>query len=457
MYNYQDDEQEINLVGLMIYVCKQWKKLIILLIVGAVLGCGVSFYKLQTLKPENVGNYLDSLKEEDIDKDNIKVYADYKTLYDESLELGEKSIVLNMDQNNVYSASLKYFIKCDYEEIDGVVAYFNSLLDQGSNFDNLIKASGLSCTKNDIQDLVSVSCYKIGLDNQIISGSSPLEERNANLSFSVSAPSEKSLNGILSELENIVDDAQKEIKGLNSQIAITELSVSTSYGYSSGVANAQKTYLKDRQNLLKEMTTLSNSMSDNEKLYYSYNFDKETFDEKYEMHFSKKWPVIVGVVVALVGAICYAVGYIFDKHIKSENELAQSYGLYVLGSIDNTEGLKGLDKTFDRWDKASLAKANDAEYLSSVIASVDANSIALIYNDEDEQSKALADTLLKADNRLKNAGNTGLDKKSTEVLMASENSIIIVHNNVTTKAEFEKYLDSIDRLEKDLAGAIVIR
>ena len=53
MYNYQDDEQEINLVGLMIYVCKQWKKLIILLIVGAVLGCGVSFYKLQTLKPEN--------------------------------------------------------------------------------------------------------------------------------------------------------------------------------------------------------------------------------------------------------------------------------------------------------------------------------------------------------------------------------------------------------------------
>ena len=453
---YQNNETEIDLIGLCVYVLKQWRKLLVLFIIGALIGCGVSFYKMNEMAPENTESYLAGLKADEINKENIRMYADYKALYDAAIEHGDESVILNLDENNVWTAETTYFITCDYDEIDEIVAYYNGIRDREGNLEKILKVSGLDGTTNDIRDLVSIDSWKVGLDtHQIISGDSPVKARNAYLSCSVTAPDEECLNRMINQIDAIVSNANKVASNQFKDITIAKIGENSSFGYSAGVAASKSEYLTNRQMLLQSMSAIK--LSDDEKLYYAYHYNWDEYLEKYEGGFSKKWPAIMAVVFAFIAAGWYAVKFIFDKSIKSEDEIERIFGLQVLGSVDNACYKNVFDKLFDKWGKAGLAPANTVEYLRTVVDSCDADSVAIVYDADDAEEIELAESLTENSSKIKIGGVLASDAAAVEAVKSCDKTVLLAHMNHTVKSTFAKLLEANMRLEKDTVGVIVVR
>lgn len=454
--HYQQGEMEIDLISMCLYVLKQWRKLLLFLLVGVLIGCGVSFYKMKVMAPENIGSYLESLKPEDIDEDKVRQYADYQALYDTTLERDDHSVALNMDPNEVYSAQTKYFVTAGYENLNEVAESFNSLLYQGENLNTILGASGLDCTPNDILELVNIEFGKINLDNQILGENTVIDVRNGNLTVSVMAPNEDCLNKMLDAVKSAIDTAVEEFSASFADFKCTELSNQTYFGYNAQIAASQADYLKSRQTILKELTDQKGKLSDDEELYYAYHYDEEAFN-KVESGFSKKWPVILAVVLAFVGAVWYAVEYIADKHVKNEAELEKTFDVSVIGSMDDSKFKNPIDRLLDRWEKAGLAPANSTEYAVSVLNSIKADSIALVFDANDEPSAVLAKALAADDSRIKLAGNLACDKDALTIVSGCSGMVLISHMNAMSKSELAKILETGKRLEATNYGAIVIR
>ena len=457
---YEEQEETIDIIGLFIYVCKQWRKLLIFFLIGAVIGSGISFYKMQAASIENIEKKLSKIeaKEPDkINKDNIQQYADYKLLYESMLERGQKSFVLNMDENSIYKATAKYFVSCSPDDIDEVEAYYASILNSEQNLDNLIKLGGLDITRDDIGQMVALNFSKYSLDNQIISDFSLITSRNATVTISVVAPTEKSRDAMFTELKAVVIEASKELTENMDGIVFKDLSEDKAFGYNSGIANYKTNYQNTRRTTLEQVTKSKSALSDDEKLYYAYHFDRESLEEG-KAGFSKKWPVIAAVGCAFIAACVYVVIYIFDKHIKEEDEITEYYGLQVLGSVDFRNAPKVIfDKWFYAWEKSRRLPANSIDYISSIIKAIDSESIALVSAGQDLSCNDLADSLLREDNRLVNAGNVLSDNKAYESIDNINKLIVIVHIADTTKQELVRILELAKKFDKEICGVVVVR
>ena len=74
-----EDEQEIDLIELILYVCRRWRSLIALGLIGVVIGLGVGLYKA------NVKPKLDDFEVEELHLKEIEQYARYQALYEEQV------------------------------------------------------------------------------------------------------------------------------------------------------------------------------------------------------------------------------------------------------------------------------------------------------------------------------------------------------------------------------------
>ena len=112
--NMYEDEMEINLIDLMFYLLRQWRTLLIVLVIGALAGGGIHMIKRsQALTPASEESekidYTDYEVEPEV-RSNMEVACEYRALYDKQLEYNENSLVMKMDPIKVYYGELKYYL-----------------------------------------------------------------------------------------------------------------------------------------------------------------------------------------------------------------------------------------------------------------------------------------------------------------------------------------------------------
>lgn len=451
--NYNDDEVEIDLAEMFFYVLKKWKVIVIWGIIGLLLGCGFSYYKMVQKDPANLEAYFEKLEEDAPDKvneDNITIYRDYKALYDGLLEYGKTSVVLNMNPNEVYSASANYYYSC--EDIKAVESYLNSFLDTAA-YESLVESSGLECNTNDIKEMVGFWFSKPTENNLIVDSARREEEQIGNLGISVFAPTKEALDGMMTQLKTLVDSANKELKQNGEKFESYKLNENESFGYSNSVVNRQQSYISNRVSYLKNATDYMDKFSDDEKLYVAYYYSDE--DTELESYFSKKIPVFVAVGLAFVVAVVYVVIFIFDGHVKSEDDLGRdTYTIAYLGGKKN----KGLDKVFENWSNKNKPKVNDNEYVAQYISAMDADKVALVYDDNDEEIKAIVAYLKeKLVDKAELLGDISQNAATGNELKNIKECIGIVKLYSTRKTDYNRLKEVCANYQTELKKAIIVR
>ena len=118
MYNNYEDDMEIDLVDLLFYLLKKWRSLIVAIVIGAILGAGLYVVKNHQQQAEQAAQEAELLKNDEDDafdkkdyniskdtKVNMDIAYQYRQLYNKQLEYNQKSIIMQLDPNEVYCHS----------------------------------------------------------------------------------------------------------------------------------------------------------------------------------------------------------------------------------------------------------------------------------------------------------------------------------------------------------------
>lgn len=468
---YNTEDEEIDLKGLFFYVCKQWRALLLFLLIGAIAGCLISFVKMN-----ESGEQAAAAAEIKLAPNREAVaneYAEYLTLLEQAAARADDSVILNMDPTAVYTGELSYFVSCKSEDIDEIEALADTFLSRDGNWDKLHKASGLDCSLGAFKELVTVDFTKVGATIpvgvntvMVVPGAADQSEAvgetgSGYLSVTVKAPEEDNAQAVLAEAGSIIENVLKQYSKEYDALSFMQLKNEITQGFNNDVSEAQRGYANIKKGYVDVINAYGKDLTDEEKAYLEYqNKDEETeiaAVEAPKKDFSKKWPVIGAVVLFFIGAVWYAFKYLINDQIKNEEDFGSLYGLKVLGSIRVTEsGKTGLDRWLDELDSSRSVEPVSEEYLSALIQGLESESVALVEATGNETEKETAGRLAAGNSKLIDAGCMLNDNNAVNKVMDCGGIVIIAKMESIRHPEMVRMLGLAQKLGKRVLGIVVV-
>lgn len=439
-----EDEQEIDLIELILYVCRRWRSLIALGLIGVVIGVGVGLYKA------NVKPKLDDFEVEELHLKEIEQYARYQALYEEQLAWEQESILLNMDPTAAYTGSVTYFLQM--KEIDAPVVsrLYSSILNDNAAFERIQEAAGLDCSLRGIQQLVGIQCTTLELQEQKIFS----EDRSVSVqvSASVIAPEAEMCQSILELLDRELQDKNQYVETAYGALCKERLEVpGERSAYSYYIADVKKASTDKLMEYATQISTLEKSLSKDDKTYYSVFYDTEK-EEKSGLSWLK-WGILIGVVFGALGVFAYAVIFVLDWHIKSVDELL-AYGLHPFAVMQGSAGgkkLNALDKLF----VPKLRYQSDA-YLAEALDAQDAEHIILCGDLNDADIAAHGKAVAAASDRLSVEPQMVESADTQMKVKQADGVVLLVHLWKTKRTDLEQELRICQKLGGNVLGVAVI-
>lgn len=438
-----EDEQEIDLIELILYVCRRWRSLIALGLIGVVIGVGVGLYKA------NVKPKLDDFEVEELHLKEIEQYARYQALYEEQVAWEQESILLNMDPTTAYTGSVTYFLQM--KEIDAPVVsrLYSSILNDNAAFERIQEAAGLDCSLRAIQQLVGIQCTTLELQGQKIFS----EDRSVSVqvSASVIAPEAEMCQSILELLDRELQDKNQYVEMAYGALCKERLEVpGERSAYSYYIADVKKASTDKLMEYATQISTIEKSLNDDDKAYYSLVYDTEK--EKGGLSWLK-WGIIIGVVFGALGVFAYVVIFVLDGHIKSVDELL-AYGLHPFAVMQGSAGgkkLNALDKLF----VPKLRYQSDA-YLAEALDAQDAEHIILCGDLNDADIAAHGNAVAAANDRLSVEPQMVESADTQMKVKQADGVVLLVHLWKTKRTDLEQELRICQKLGGNVLGVAVI-
>lgn len=211
--------------------------------------------------------------------------------------------------------------------------------------------------------------------------------------------------------------------------------------------------LTDMETLISDLVA---SMSDVEKDYYTYTYKLDEYISLNTVGFSKKWPVIGAVLGVFLGAFWLLLVYVFDSHIKSEDELSVRYGLCLIGVLNPPKTKKGLTGLFEKWQRKGNMAAMSPENITAYLKTVDPLDKFICYDTSDKELDSFAKTL-SAQPNIKLAGDLSQNADAPEMVKNKDGVILLIHEWKTSSNDLIHALDLLDGLNAKVFGAVVMR
>ena len=471
---YNNEDEEIDIGGLFFYVCRHWRSLILLLIIGAALGCLFSIVKMNQSKKQAATGAVE-IKLEPNRKAVVDEYGEYLQLLEKTSARADDSVILNMDPSAVYTGALSYFVSCKNDDIDRIGALAESIIYRDGNLESLHEVSGIDCSLSAFEELITADFYKGGtkipgnpyitFKNNGIGEDSNIALNVGNggcFEFTIIAPTENAAKAVLAEMDDIVNTALKKYSENYEGMSFVQLKNHIDFGYSKDVATVQRDFAKEKKEYTDVINSYGSNLTEEEKTYYKRKAEPEGSNieaiETAESKFSLKWPIIGAAVLFFICAVWHAFKYLINDRIKNEEDLGALYGLKVLGSVRLTdEGKTGLDRLIDRLDSSRSVEPVNEEYLNSLIQGLDAKSIALVEATASDTEKETAARLAAGDSRLVDAGCMLNDNSFVSKLMGCDGIIIVAGLGMVRHQEMVRMLELAQKFGKPVLGVVVVR
>ena len=455
-----DGEREVSIRGLLFSVLKRWKALIAILLIGAVMGCVVSFVDMRQDKKAIMKEKIAKISEEKLDKEKIRLYADYVDLYEDQVKHDDNALMMKLDPESVWTGGAEWFITADEDVIDEICARINSALQRDGVLGEILARSGLDCSEEDFRGIIQFAAEKVIPDQQIVGEATESRMKYAQESVSVWYSDEEICGNILEALLELAEKTDRELASeYSASYMIRQIGDYMTYGYSEDVRTAQVNAVKTRQSYLDSVTKLKKDLSEDEKDYYSfyYKHSVEKEEEEATVGFSKLWPAAFAVGLAFVGALWFAILYILDGHLKDEEELGTMFGLKVLGVTEDGEKYGAIDAWLRKLENKRNLRAVDGEYLRAYLETMKLGKTAICLDSADEGQKKLAAELAKGNGQIAVAGDLAADSAAPTIAAESDGILLLVRAGKIAYTELRHIAELANGMKKKIFGVIVVR
>lgn len=436
----QREEQEIDLWELFLYICRRWRSLVILVLVGAALGLAFGL-----VKSANYGKNLDL---DELHLPQIEQYARYVQMYEEQEAYEAESVYLNLEPDAVYQGSVRYYLRLQASDSLIVGQRYNAILRDNSVIEALVEASGLSCTPRAVQELVSVTFRELDRQEQLLSYEDyPL---TVEILAKASGPSAESSQKMLNVLEEAIEQANSwAVTSYGAQELDRLTEASARMAYDAGVISARNASTEKLAEYSEQISALEKNLTDDDKVYYQITWEP---DEPVKSGLAK-WIVIFAALLGVVGVAVYAVTFVMDGNVKNPDDLL-GYGLYPLAALKGVPSRKkrcALDRLFE-----PRREYQTDEYLVGALAALGADKPLVCGDLEDPDVRALAERLGDLLPGAVFAASMTANAHSQAQAKAAGSVVLTVHLWKTRRADLEQELRICRELGVCVDGVVVI-
>lgn len=467
--NYYNEETEIDLVDLMFYLLRQWKTLLVAIVLGAILGGAIYMVKkpVEAAKPisaleeaeDMIANYQ---LEQDV-KANMDLAYRYRQLYAQQLEYNEKSLVMKMDPGEVYTGELEYYLAAgDNTRLLGEL--FANILSEEELLSDLKEAANLDCEEQYLNEIVSGS---IKQDSGVVNNENSVifqESKNILISYSVSYMDKRSCEKMLDVIRSRVESLDQEYREIYGDYTLTSVNDSVRLVINNDYLNKQKSSADAINTYLSNITRLEGAFEGDDLEYYRVVYlsreevkdtTEEVVVEAEEFNTVKELVRRIAISVFLLCCIWggfYFVKYILDPHIKTVSEV-QNYGLKVIGRIWKEDQKLGW---IGRLDHKRKGIYDSVEYIVSAVNTFPVQKILLCLNQSHAESRKLAEELEREATCVMLSNPVHLDSSALEKAKKVDGVILLAVIGVTLRKDIERELDVCRIQNIPVVGVIVI-
>ena len=482
---------EISISNVFWAVCLKWRTWIAAgLILAVLMGCFSYYRSYKGVKAakeamDHQPTSEDLMAEGEL-SDSARLYVQYLHQYEEQFNYNNASGLMNLDPNSFYKGEISYYIDNHYEveypiiekkdNTPGITAAYQAMVNSDAVLGEMAQALGFESG--------DTGYAKEMVDTNSRYGSTSSVVTNLDLgilTINVYSDDPQNCDKLLDIIEELLQQQKSEIEKV--------------YGKHDLIANERHTFATSDTNLLmmqrdniERLRDYSYRMTELEKSYLSEEdisavevFRNELTTEIQESlgveaqetdlpqaTVSKK-AVAAGLVGgALMMMVLYALLYIMSSKVRLEDEVAETFGINLLGTVVTKEKKnKGLDGFLNRQLFRNKHLFEKEEALDMAVANIsvmtkkrDADSIYLIGAASDDNEKSICTELIK---RLKQTGikaeygrSVLYDAKSLEKAAQTGHVAVICAPEITDYNELAEELDVCISQKTDILGLLVI-
>lgn len=492
-----EEEVQIDLMTLLHYILRKWRSIIVVMLIVAV---AANLYSVK--KSMSVVASVSAAEEVDIEKqiENAKeeltadeleqverVYSMYEynsQLYQENKEYLEKSVLMQLNPNEIPTVMLNYQFKKDQadEELSNIFTmYENALLDEDT-CTAIIQVFGEEYANTSVRELISVTDTENGQNSDIIKLQK--DKNSGILSIQIYAGSEEQCKQVAEIVKTRVLEYTEQLQQIFGNYTVNAISEQY-YISSDSNLNMQKS---DVVNVVNEVCTaiknITSGLSEKQIGYFNLlakdcedqTLVKEDTQETANLtanvqYISMKY-ILIGLLAGMFLAVCwYAVIYIMTQTVKDVDEVKIITNLPVFGTVlrSNDNGKRNvIDRWIDSWfayDKKSenndLLLTRISHEVAMLAGQKDKKCLLIACSGNDQNVKKQADSLVEKLRKLgMNVTSTdGLVSDNTEVLKQLESADSAVFVEQLMKSERNQIREDVElcrRCQVEVLGSVIV-
>lgn len=476
--NMYDDEMEINLIDLVFYLLRQWRTLLIVLVIGAIAGCGVHVVKKAqalntTDEEEEEIDYSDYEVEPEV-RSNMEIATEYRVLYDKQLEYNENSLIMQMDPSQVYYGELKYYLTAG-DNTRLISELYTNIFSDNSVLEELKSVGGLDCDIQYMREIISSSASRERGDsieiNTVISElleNAELGYNNSMVYFTLYYSDEEACAKMLKVIENQVSEITAELQEQYGEFTFAELNNSVRLTINNDYLNRQKAAVDALSTYLGNITRIEGTFEEEDLGYYRSEYlsrenlldeEEEETEETEEFNSVKsliKWLLVAVFLACVCWGGYYCVKYLFDKRIKTSDELQDVYHLRILGKLEKPQEVKNvIDRRLAEWERKLSSPADSISHVKGMILSLDKKKI-LFSGNLSKETLEIVQELWQKDPEFKHMGFVHQDDAALHEAKDSEGVIIVAEVNETVSREIRRELEVCRIQGIPVLGTVVV-
>lgn len=488
-YGYYEDDMEIDLIDMMFYLLKRWRGLVIAIVFGLLLGLGiyaVKDHQQKALQAESLAASESADKEEAFDESaydisddveaNMELAYQYRQLYRKQLEYNQKSVIMQLDPNAVYTGELKYYLTAGYDT--GLVSVlYQSILSDTNLLKELREASGLDCDVPYIKELIDSGVSKendsdININNLIsdITDSVAAVTKNAFVSYKVVSTSRESCEKMIQVIREKVQELDVQCQETYPGYSAVEVADAVRKVTDNSYLNLQKTNIDQLNTYLTNVQRLENALSDTEKEYYGKKYLAREYKAEDEEDTANtvvtleaepvskvKW-LLVGMILCICLWGAYeCCRYLFDGSVKTASEAQTLTHLPVLGCYQHqTSERKGLDRLLDCLQAKMGRKGDSLSYMKAVITSMEEAASVLSVESGLTETRKIMDEFASMCQNLQCSDYTCENEDALAMAKNVGNEILVVSTGKTRKVNLERELEVCRLQGINVTGFIIV-
>lgn len=492
-----EEEVQIDLMTLLHYILRKWRSIIVVMLIVAVVANLYSVKKsmseaaaVSTTEEVDIEKQIENAKEE-LTADELeqveRVYSMYEynsQLYQENKEYLEKSVLMQLNPNEIPTVMLNYQFKKDQadEELSNIFTmYENALLDEDT-CTAIIQVFGEEYANTSVRELISVTDTENGQNSDIIKLQK--DKNSGILSIQIYAGSEEQCKQVAEIVKTRVLEYTEQLQQIFGNYTVNAISEQY-YISSDSNLNMQKS---DVVNVVNEACTaiknITSGLSEKQIGYFNLlakdcedqTLVKEDTQETANLtanvqYISMKY-ILIGLLAGMFLAVCwYAVIYIMTQTVKDVDEVKIITNLPVFGTVlrSNENGKRNvIDRWIDSWfayDKKSenndLLLTRISHEVAMLAGQKDKKCLLIAYSGNDQNVKKQADSLVEKLRELgMNVTSTdSLVSDNTEVLKQLESADSAVFVEQLMKSERNQIREAVElcrRCQVEVLGSVIV-